>query len=160
MEKFNFCIIQFISQAYSNNTVTQKWLVIYYVYMSSDGLPKRDSPFWRHCTVRFTLSENHSHVADASVSIYCVRLWTKGCMELESMHTDYRFHEVGNCCSCLSWSWCRELKIVLHTVKSIHSRRALTFTACVDVTCGRLQAYKFHTGFLSTMLKNILEITA
>ena len=38
------------------------------------------------------------------------------------------------CCSCLSWSWCRELWIVLHTVKSIHSRRALTFTACVDVT--------------------------
>jgi len=26
----------------------------YYVYMSSDGPPKRDSPFWRHCTVRFT----------------------------------------------------------------------------------------------------------
>jgi len=63
-------------------------------------------------------------------------------------------------CSCLSWRWCRELWIVLHTVKSIHSRHALTFTACVDVTCAQLQAYKFPTGFLSTMLKNILEITA
>jgi len=21
----------------------------------------------------------------------------------------YRFHEFGNCCSCLSWSWCCEL---------------------------------------------------
>jgi len=49
---------------------------------------------------------------------------------------------------------------MLHTVKSIHSRRALTFTACVDVTCAKLQSYKFHAGFLSTMLKNILEITA
>jgi len=27
---------------------------IYYVYMSSDGPPKQDSPFWRHCTVRLT----------------------------------------------------------------------------------------------------------
>jgi len=69
------------------------------------------------------------------------------------MHTDYRFHEFGKCCSC------RELWIVLHTVKSIHSRRALTFAACVDVSCARLQAYKFHTGFLNTMRKNILEIT-
>jgi len=49
---------------------------------------------------------------------------------------------------------------MLHTVKSNHSRRALTFKACVDVTCAKLQAYKFHTGFLSTMLKNISEITA
>jgi len=49
---------------------------------------------------------------------------------------------------------------MLHTAKSIHSRRALTFTACVDVTCAELQAYKFHTGFLSTMLENIMEITA
>jgi len=38
----------------------EKWpavsiaLHIYYVYMSSDGPPKQDSPFWRHCTVRFT----------------------------------------------------------------------------------------------------------
>jgi len=143
VEKFNFCIIQFISHAYLNNTVTQKWLVIYYVYMSSDGLPKRDSPFWRHCTVRFTLSENHSRVADASVSIYCVRLWTKGCTELESMHTDYRFHEVGNCCSCLSWSWCRELKIVLHTVNpsiaDVHWRLQHALMSHVD-------GYK-HTNF-------------
>jgi len=50
----------------------------------------------------------------------------------------------------------REKRIMLHTVKSIHSRRALTFTACVDVTCTKLQSYKFHTGFLSAMLKNIL----
>jgi len=48
---------------------------------------------------------------------------------------------------------------MLHPVKSIHSRRALTFTAYVDVTCAKLQSYKFHTGFLSTMLKDILEIT-
>jgi len=48
---------------------------------------------------------------------------------------------------------------MLDTVKSIHSRRALTFTAWVDVTSAKLEAYKFHTGFLSTMLKNILEIT-
>jgi len=27
---------------------------IYYVYMSSDGPHKRDSPFWRHSPVRFT----------------------------------------------------------------------------------------------------------
>jgi len=27
---------------------------IHYVYMSSDGPQKRDSRFWRHCTVRFT----------------------------------------------------------------------------------------------------------
>jgi len=27
---------------------------IYYIYMSSDGPSKRDSPFWRQCTVRFT----------------------------------------------------------------------------------------------------------
>jgi len=73
------------------------------------------------------------------------------------MYTDYRFHEVGNCCSCLS-CYCRESWIMLHTVNSIHSRRALTFTACVDVTCAKLQAYKFHTGFLSTMMKNILQI--
>ena len=26
----------------------------YYVYMSSGGPQKRDSPFWRHCSVRFT----------------------------------------------------------------------------------------------------------
>ena len=26
----------------------------YYIYMSSDGPPKRDSPFWRHWTVWFT----------------------------------------------------------------------------------------------------------
>jgi len=44
---------------------------------------------------------------------------------------------------------------MLHTVKSIHSRHAPTFTACVDVTFAKLHAYKFHTGFLSTMLKNI-----
>jgi len=49
---------------------------------------------------------------------------------------------------------------MLHTVKSIHSRRALTFTACFDVTCAKLQAYKFHKGFLNAMLKNILEITS
>jgi len=54
----------------------------------------------------------------------------------------------------------RELWIMLHTVKSIHSRRALTFTTCVDVTCAKLKAHKFDTGFRSTMLKNILEITA
>ena len=30
------------------------WHHNYYVYMSSDGPPKRDSPFWRHWTVRFT----------------------------------------------------------------------------------------------------------
>jgi len=53
----------------------------------------------------------------------------------------------------------RELWIMLHTVKSIHSRHALTFTACVDVTCAKLQADKFHTGFPSTILKT-LEITA
>jgi len=76
------------------------------------------------------------------------------------MYTDYRFHEFGNYCSCLSWSWCRELWIMLHTVKSIHSRRALTFTACVDITCAKLQANNFRTGFLSTMLKNSFEITA
>ena len=70
----------------------------------------------------------------------------------------YRFHEFGNCCSCLTWSCCCELWIMLH-VKSIHSRRSLTLTACVDVTCAKLQSYKFHTGFLSTMLKNILEIS-
>ena len=80
-------------------------------------------------------------------------------MGLESMCTDYRFHEFGNCYSCLS-CWCSELWIMLHTVKSIHSRCALTFTSCVDVTWAKIQAYKFHTGFLSTMLKNILEITA
>ena len=80
-------------------------------------------------------------------------------MELESMYTDYRFQECGNCCSYLSCR-CRELWIMLHPVKFIHSRRALTFTACVDVTCAKLQAYKFHTGFLSTMLKKILEVTA
>jgi len=53
------------------------------------------------------------------------------------MYTEYRFHEFGNCCSCPS-CWCGELWIVLHTVKSIHSRRALTFAACVDVVpaCG------------------------
>jgi len=73
-----------------------------------------------HCTVRFTLSESHSRVADASVNIYCAGKWTKGCMELESMYTDYKFNEFGNCCSCLSWSWCREVWIVLHTIKSIH----------------------------------------
>jgi len=33
------------------------------------------------------------------------------------------------------------------------------FTACVDITCAKLQSYKFDTGFLSTMLKNILEKT-
>jgi len=71
----------------------------------------------------------------------------------------YRFHEFGNCCSCLSWSWCCELWIMVHPVKSIHSRRALTFIACVGVTYAKLQSYKFRTGFLSTMLKNILEIT-
>jgi len=49
---------------------------------------------------------------------------------------------------------------MLHTVKSIYSRRALTFTEYVDVTCAKLQAYKFHTGFLSTVMENILEITA
>jgi len=54
----------------------------------------------------------------------------------------------------------REKWIMLHTVKSIHSKRALTFIACVDITCAKLQAHKFHTGFLSTMLKNLLEITA
>jgi len=32
------------------------------------------------------------------------------------------------------------------------------FKVCVDVTCAKLQSYKFHTGFLSAMLKNILEI--
>jgi len=49
---------------------------------------------------------------------------------------------------------------MLHPVKCIHSKRALTFTACIEVTCAKLLAYKFHTGFLSTMLKNILVITA
>jgi len=44
----------------------------YYVYMSSDGPQNRDSPFWRYCTVRFTLSESLSRVADASMNIYCV----------------------------------------------------------------------------------------
>jgi len=36
---------------------------------------------------------------------------TVGFMELESMYIDRpnRFNEFGNCCSCLSWSWCREL---------------------------------------------------
>jgi len=29
-------------------------LCYYYVYMSSDGPQKRDSPFWHHCTIRFT----------------------------------------------------------------------------------------------------------
>jgi len=106
------------------------------------------------------MSESHSRVADALVNIYCAGQWTKGCTELDSMYTDYRFHEFDNCCSCFSWRWCRELWTMLRTVKSIHSRRALTFTACVDGTCAKLQAYKFHTGFLSTMLKNILEITA
>jgi len=65
-------------------------------------------------------------------------------------YTDYRFHEFGNCCSCLLWSWCRELWIMLHTVESIHSRRVLTFTACVDVAC-RLQSYK-HTNFTQVSL--------
>jgi len=32
---------------------------------------------------------------------------------------------------------------MLHTVKSIHSRRALTFTAWVDVVCAKLHADKF-----------------
>jgi len=80
-------------------------------------------------------------------------------MELENIYTDYRFHEFGNCCSCLS-CWWHELWILLLTVKSIHNRCALTFTVYVDVTCAKLQAYKSHTGFPSTMLKNILEITA
>jgi len=75
------------------------------------------------------------------------------------MFIDYRFHEFSNCFSCLS-CWCRELWIMLHTVKSTHSRCALTFTACVGVICAKFQAYKFNTGFLSTVLKNILEITA
>jgi len=46
---------------------------------------------------------------------------------------------------------------MLHTVKY---KRALTFAAHVDVTCANIQSYRFYTGFLSTMLKNILEITA
>ena len=58
--------------------------------------------------------------------------------------TDCRFHEFGICCSWLSWSWCRELWIILHTAKSIHSWHALTFTACVDVKCSKLQPYKFQ----------------
>jgi len=83
------------------------------------------------------------------------RLVTKGLHGVGKHVQMYRFHEFGNRCSCLSWSWCCELWIMLHPVKYIHSRCALTFTACVDVTCAKLQAYKFHTGFVSTMLKNI-----
>jgi len=49
----------------------------------------------------------------------------------------------------------QEKWIIRHTVKSIHSKRALPFTECVDVTCAKLHAYKFHTGFLCTMLKYI-----
>jgi len=36
---------------------------------SSDGLQKRDIPFWRHCTVRFTRLKV-IHVWQ-SVNIYC-----------------------------------------------------------------------------------------
>jgi len=132
----------------------------YYVYMSSDGPQKRHSLFWRHYTVRFTclkvihVWQTRQLTSTVQPSEQRVAWSWKACTLMN------RFHEFGNCCSCLSWSWCCELWIMLHTVKSIHSRRALTFTACVDVTCAKLQSYKFHAGFLSTMLKNILEITA
>jgi len=49
----------------------------------------------------------------------------------------YRFHEFGNCCSCMPLMKLvlRKKWIMLHMVKSIHSKCLLTFTACVDVTC-------------------------
>jgi len=112
--------------------------------MSSDGPPKRDSPFRRHWTVRFTcLLKSFTCGRRVGKHPLC-RLVNKRLHGVGRHCTlMYRFHEFGNCCSCLTWSWCRELWIMLHTVKSIHSGRALTFTACVDVTCAKYS----HTHF-------------
>jgi len=78
----------------------------YYVYMSSDGLHKRDSPFWRHSAVRFTCLR------------VMRRLVNKGLYGVKACMLMYRFHKFGNCCPCLSWTRCCQLWIMPHTVKS------------------------------------------
>jgi len=60
---------------------------------------------------------SHSRVADASVNIHCAGSWIKVVWSWKACTLMYRFHEFGNCCSCLSWSWCCELWIMLHPCK-------------------------------------------
>ena len=78
--------------------------------------------------------------------MYGVRKHVHWCTDFTNLEIAvHASHEVaavnyGSCCTLQNPS-----------IADVHWR----FTAWVDVTCAKLQAFKFHTGFLSTMLKNI-----
>jgi len=64
-------------------------------------------------------------------------------MELEGMYADVQISRIWQLLFMPLMNLVCQLWIMLHTVKSTHSRRAVTFTLRVGVACAKLQEDKF-----------------
>jgi len=83
--------------------------------------------------------------------------WTKGCMELESMYADVQEFGTMPLMNLV-------LSIMDHAAHyKIHPLQTCTDVCSMSWSLSHVQSYRqtnFNTGFISTMLKNSLEITA
>ena len=87
-------------------------------------------------------------------------LWAKGFKVLESMCTDVQISrlQLFLYMPLMNLAMLHEKWIMLHTVKSIHNRHALAFTACVVVTCAKLLACKISHRFRRRNDKTIWRV--
>ena len=87
----------------------------YYVYMSSDGPPKRDSPFWRHWTVRFTcLLKSFTCGRRVGKHVLC-RVVNQG---LYSVELESNVH------------WCTDFRNLAIAVHASHEVGAVNYGSC------------------------------
>ena len=135
----------------------------YYVYMSSDGLQKWDSLFWHHCTVRFTCLK--------IIHVWQTRRWTCTVQASEqrvvwswkacTLITDFTNFAIAvqpmfmPLMTLVLWIMDHAAHCKIQpkqTGTDVYSMRWCHMCKVTDI--------QIHTVFLSTMLKNILEIAA